>query len=134
MPLRLAKFAVGAALLTSLAYAQGSSEPASSAIVSDPASSAETAHAASIKPDTSTEAPSPSIEVIPSDPTDSTPPEGIKPDKSTTPDEAAIIADPASLLPDLPPCRARIQPWSAALSNISTEYGIKSRYESSGEE
>jgi Domain of unknown function (DUF5666) len=103
MPLRLAKFAVGAALLTSLAYAQGSSEPASSAIVSDPASPAESAHAASIKADTSTEAPSPSIEVIPSDPADSTPPEGIEPDKSTTPDEAAIVADPASLLPDLPP-------------------------------
>src|SRR5579859_3919939 len=108
MSLRLAKFAVGAALLSSLAYAQGSSEPpASSAIVSDPTAPAEAAaRPGSIQPDpanASTNASPLSIEVIPSDTPENTSTEIIKPNKSTAPEEAAIVADPASLLPDLPP-------------------------------
>ena len=108
MSLRLAKFAVGAALLSSLAYAQGSSEPpaASSAIVSDPTAPAEAAaRPGSIQPDATnatTNASPLSIEVIPDTP-ENTSAEIVKPNKSTAPDEAAIVADPASLLPDLPP-------------------------------
>ena len=102
MPLRLAKFAVGAALLTSLAYAQASSEPASSTIVSAPSPSIENARPASNNSNTSNEASS-SIVLIPSTPKDNTPPETIKPDKSSASDDVVIVADPASLLPDLPP-------------------------------
>lgn len=99
MTLRLIKFLAGSALLTSLAYAQASSQPTPSAMVS-PATSGiqpEASQPDALKPannsgivaDPATTGAQPAIEPI-------------KPDNAKE-DDASIMVDPASLLPDLPP-------------------------------
>lgn len=99
MILRLIKFLAGSALLTSLAYAQASSQPTPSAMVS-PATSGiqpEASQPDALKPannsgivaDPATTGAQPTIEPI-------------KPDNAKE-DDASIMVDPASLLPDLPP-------------------------------
>lgn len=99
MILRLIKFLAGSALLTSLAYAQASSQPTPSAMVS-PATSGiqpEASQPDALKPannsgivaDPATTGAQPAIEPI-------------KPDNAKE-DDASIMVDPASLLPDLPP-------------------------------
>ena len=99
MTLRLITFLAGSALLTSLAYAQASSQPTPSAMVS-PATSGiqpEASQPDALKPannsgivaDPATTGAQPAIEPI-------------KPDNAKE-DDASIMVDPASLLPDLPP-------------------------------
>lgn len=99
MTLRLIKLIAGSALLTSLAYAQASSQPTPSAMV-NPASSG-------IQPDASqpdTLKPANNIGIVADPATTGAEPaiEPIKPD-SAKEDDASIMVDPASLLPDLPP-------------------------------
>lgn len=95
MILRLAKIIVGSTLLTSLAYAQASSQPAPSAMVS-PATSGiqpERNQPGTLQPGSNTS--------IVADPA-TTEIEPVKRDNSTA-EDASIEVDPFSLLPDLPP-------------------------------
>lgn len=99
MTLRLIKFVVGSALLTSLAYAQASSQPAPSAMVS-PATSGiqpEVGQPGTLNPGNNT-----SIVADPATTGAQPAIEPIKPDTAKE-DDASIMVDPASLLPDLPP-------------------------------
>lgn len=99
MTLRLIKFLAGSALLTSLAYAQASSQPTPSAMVS-PATSGIQPEAS--QPDTLR--PANNISIVADPATTGAQPaiEPIKPDTGKE-DDASIMVDPASLLPDLPP-------------------------------
>lgn len=99
MTLRLITFLAGSALLTSLAYAQASSQPTPSAMVS-PATSGIQLEAS--QPDTLQPANNSSIVADPATTGAQPAIEPIKPD-SAKEDDASIMVDPASLLPDLPP-------------------------------
>ena len=99
MTLRLIKFLAGSALLTSLAYAQASSQPTPSAMVS-PATSGIQPEAS--QPDTLKPANNSSIVADPATTGAQPAIEPIKPDTAKE-DDASIMVDPASLLPDLPP-------------------------------
>jgi hypothetical protein len=95
----LTKLIVGSALLTSLAYAQASSQPSPSAMVS-PATSGiqpEASQPGALKPTNNT-----SIVADPATTGVQPAIEPIKPDTAKE-DDASITVDPASLLPDLPP-------------------------------
>jgi len=98
MTLRLIKFVAGSALLTSLAYAQASSQPSPSAMVS-PATSGIQPEAS--QPDTLKPANSTGIVADPATTGVQPAIEPIKPDTAKE-DDASIMVDPASLLPDLP--------------------------------
>ena len=99
MTLRLIKFVAGSALLTSLAYAQASSQPSPSAMVS-PATSGIQPEAS--QPDALKPANNTSIVADPATTGVQPAIEPIKPDTAKA-EDASIMVDPASLLPDLPP-------------------------------